>query len=181
MEKIKKIDRRVKKTKKSIRKAFILLIDKKDLNDITITELSRLADIDRKTFYLHYETVNDVYKEIEIEVSAKLQALLNSNKEFTFQKFFLGLNKIMQDDLEFYKVISKKPSYAFLLIECTELLNQKLIEKYPSMSPTTASFMSHGIIGAYVDWLNNNNDISLENLAVELGKILKKRTYMIDF
>ena len=69
MEKVKKIDRRVMKTKKSIRKAFILLINKKDLNDITITELSNLADIDRKTFYLHYETVNDVYKELEAEVS----------------------------------------------------------------------------------------------------------------
>lgn len=176
MEKVKKLDRRVKKTKKSIRKAFILLIDKKDLNDITITELSHLADIDRKTFYLHYETINDVYKEIEIEVSTKLHTLLNSDKDFTFQNFFLGLNKIMQDDLNFYKVISKKPSYSFLLAECTELLNQKLIEKYPFISPTTSSFISHGIIGTYVDWLNNNNDISLESLAIELGEILEKRS-----
>ena len=149
------------------------MINKKDLNDITITELSNLADIDRKTFYLHYETVNDVYKEIEAEVSGELQGLLHSDEEFTFQKFFLGLNKIMQGNLDFYKVISKKPSYAFMLTECTQLLNQKLTEKYPSMSTTTASFMSHGIIGAYVDWLNDNNDISLERLAVELRETLE--------
>lgn len=83
MEKVKKLDRRVKKTKKSIRKAFILLIDKKDLNDITITELSHLADIDRKTFYLHYETINDVYKDLE-SLAIELGEILKKRSTYHF-------------------------------------------------------------------------------------------------
>ena len=52
MEKVQKpVDRRVLKTKRAIRNAFAKLMVEKDINDITVMELSETADINRKTFY----------------------------------------------------------------------------------------------------------------------------------
>lgn len=48
-------DRRVRKTKQAIKNAFIQLLNKKDLEKITIQDITELADINRGTFYLHYE------------------------------------------------------------------------------------------------------------------------------
>lgn len=48
-----KTDRRVEKTKQAMRHAFVELLKRKPYNAITISELTREADIDRRTFYLH--------------------------------------------------------------------------------------------------------------------------------
>ena len=41
-------DRRVKKTKKAIQDALMTLMDKKNISDITIIELTKEADVNRK-------------------------------------------------------------------------------------------------------------------------------------
>ena len=52
----KKIDRRQVRTKRRIRDAFMELIMEKPMEKLTIKELAERADIDRKTFYLHYDS-----------------------------------------------------------------------------------------------------------------------------
>ena len=59
------MDRRKRKTRNSIRKAFNELLLKKEYNTITITEIATTADIDRKTFYLHYNSIDDILKEFQ--------------------------------------------------------------------------------------------------------------------
>lgn len=44
-------------TKELIRKEFIDLLNKKPIHNVTVTELARKCDIERKTFYYHYENV----------------------------------------------------------------------------------------------------------------------------
>lgn len=51
------MDLRVEKTKKQIINAFIELRSKKPLEKITIRELAELAQINKSTFYAHYEDI----------------------------------------------------------------------------------------------------------------------------
>ena len=53
-------DRRFARTEKAIVEAFLKLAEEQDPQKITVTALAREADIDRKTFYLHYDTVDAV-------------------------------------------------------------------------------------------------------------------------
>ena len=53
------VDRRVRKTQSAIKKAFIQLLKQKDLDHITIHDITEAADINRGTFYLHYEDKYD--------------------------------------------------------------------------------------------------------------------------
>nr|WP_315024214.1 TetR/AcrR family transcriptional regulator [uncultured Aminipila sp.] len=57
-------DLRVVKNKKHIKEAFLELIQKYDYEKITVTELAEKAMINRKTFYLHYETKDALLDEI---------------------------------------------------------------------------------------------------------------------
>jgi AcrR family transcriptional regulator len=61
-------DRRVRKTRDRIRGTLINLLLEKDLSEITISELAGLADINRGTFYLHYQDVEEVFSQIENEL-----------------------------------------------------------------------------------------------------------------
>ena len=56
------------KTRNLIRDTFAeLLYEKKNINKITVTELVQRADINRSTFYSHYDDVRHVAEDIKAE------------------------------------------------------------------------------------------------------------------
>ena len=68
MEKSKKEDLRVTKTLLTIRQTFREMICEMDYEDITIKELTERAMINRKTFYLHFESLDDLLEELRDEI-----------------------------------------------------------------------------------------------------------------
>lgn len=58
-------DLRVQRTIKSIYQAFEELICEKPYGKITVTELARRAQINKKTFYRYYETLDDLLAELQ--------------------------------------------------------------------------------------------------------------------
>lgn len=62
-------DLRVKKTKQAIRNAFKDMICDMDYEEMSIKELASRAQINRKTFYLHYQNLNDVMNELQDEIA----------------------------------------------------------------------------------------------------------------
>lgn len=57
------MDRRQRKTRKTIFEAFTELLSKKNFEQITVGEIIELADIGRATFYSHFETKDYLLKE----------------------------------------------------------------------------------------------------------------------
>lgn len=167
-----KTDRRIVKTKESIRKAFLQLIQSKDFHKITITELANAANIDRKTFYLHYNSIGDILKEFEAELADKVMILLREQKNFDLNFFFQGLNKIMLEDISLYRHISETSSYSFLKTECKEILKNTIKESFfdktnmeISKFNVHAEYIASGIIGIYTNWLSSDSGMSLEELT----------------
>jgi Transcriptional regulator len=78
-----KNDLRSIKTEKAIRRAFYQLTKEKDVKKITIRELSQRAEINKTTFYAHYETIFDLVETIEKET---IDYIVNNLAEF--QKLF---------------------------------------------------------------------------------------------
>lgn len=72
------VDRRVRKTKKNIRDALTELMREKGVKDITVRELSELADINRGTFYNHYKDVFDLLEQIESEMFEEFSGAISS-------------------------------------------------------------------------------------------------------
>lgn len=54
------VDRRVRKTRRQLRECLITLLKEKKVQDITVRELTDMADLNRGTFYLHYKDVFDL-------------------------------------------------------------------------------------------------------------------------
>ena len=54
------MDQRYIKKEQQIRYAFKTLLANKYFEDVSVSELCRLASIDRKTFYLHYQSLDDL-------------------------------------------------------------------------------------------------------------------------
>ncbi|MBQ9482873.1 MAG: TetR family transcriptional regulator [Ruminiclostridium sp.] len=58
----KPVDRRTLKTKKLIRDALAVLMTDRELQKVTVKDITDLADINRGTFYKHYLDVYDLYE-----------------------------------------------------------------------------------------------------------------------
>ena len=56
-------DRRVRRTRHAIHSAFRALVARDGFRNITVSALAREANIDRKTFYLHYRGLDDLMAE----------------------------------------------------------------------------------------------------------------------
>ena len=60
-----KEDLRIQKTREAIHKTFEEMICEMDYEQISIKELTERARINRKTFYLHYNSLDDLLKELQ--------------------------------------------------------------------------------------------------------------------
>ena len=66
-----KQDLRVVRTKEAIREAFKSLVCELPYEKVTVKAIADRAGINRNTFYLHYETTDDVLREIQGEHSSE--------------------------------------------------------------------------------------------------------------
>lgn len=87
----KKTDLRVIKTKRRIKEVFCELLKKKDVNQISVAELARIAEINKGTFYLHYQDIYALYAEI---LQDKVQEEVNSVT--FFHEFFEAPEDFLQ-------------------------------------------------------------------------------------
>lgn len=60
-------DLRVIKTRERIEAAMLELLQAKPLEKITVTELAKTAQINKGTFYLHYQDILDLYRQVFIK------------------------------------------------------------------------------------------------------------------
>ena len=74
---IPKTDRRVRRTRALLQQSLIRLMAEKEIKDITVKELTDLADITRGTFYLHYSDIYDILRSMEHEMFVEFNEILN--------------------------------------------------------------------------------------------------------
>ena len=75
-------DRRTKYTKSVIRQALFDLLKEKPLNKITVTDICKMADINRSTFYSYYEDVYALLTQIQNELFENIVLTLANDNWF---------------------------------------------------------------------------------------------------
>lgn len=178
----KNIDRRVVKTKHAIHNAFAQLLLEKELNDITITDIAELADINRKTFYNYYSGIHEVVDEIEDDIVDEFSEML-SETDFpdhleVILSLFEKLTAIFNSDLDFYGNLFLTRGNSGLMEKITRLIKKRVqeiaIQKGKDQSPNVEigiDFAVSGMLSVYRDWFNSNRDYSIEEISSVVGQM----------
>ena len=166
------MDRRQRKTRKLIFKAFIDLLSEKRYEQITVGEIICRADVGRATFYAHFETKDFLLKEICEELFGHIfQAKTGNNAQsYIFNceapdSVFLHLFQHLQkNDNNITKLLTSENNELFL--KYFKLNLTVLIKDNISMFDTKKAenlpedFWIRHISGVFVEtlswWIDNN-------------------------
>ena len=176
-----KIDRRVIKTKKAIRTAFVKLMSEKDIDRITIKELAEEADVDRKTIYNYYDSVQEIGEELSNEL---FELFETQTKEYRYQlsnpyESFDVLTKILSENLELYgQLINLNVTSHFFQISVNYFKSKirDVLKQRGDLTDIqvefTTEYLTNGLFAAYRCWFNSDRSLSLEEFSSEMGNLV---------
>lgn len=85
------LDRRTRRTREALMRALIALLQEKPLTAITVTELTTLADVNRATFYTHYQDIFDMYEHLQDYLCQICRAMVDTRGEELAHGKYRGL------------------------------------------------------------------------------------------
>lgn len=169
-------DKRVVRTKKSIKTALFRLMEQKDISAISVSELAKTANVNRRTFYTHYKNITDILDEIEGELVDALSGLVSnfdtSDYKTSTYNVFIGLNNLITVDFDYYFHLIRVDMRGVLMTRLksaikvsTDKLLQDMGGKYGQSFTMLSSFIVGGFFNAYLEWHNNPGNLSAERAA----------------
>ena len=173
-------DKRIIKTQKSIRNAFISLIKEKSLNQITVAEISRKADLGRGTFYLHYKDLYDLYEHIEYELYNELEEMFDRSYpscEPTNLKMILeNITEYIEENKDIFLFLIQQDSNGrkFKSFFNKKVMENSLWKEGSELNEIESTFIVSGVVGVLVEWLENGLSIQREKISNLLYKVLLK-------
>ncbi|MEH7414588.1 TetR/AcrR family transcriptional regulator [Neobacillus drentensis] len=180
-------DRRIIKSKKAMRDALISLMQEKDFKDITIMEIVETAELNRGTFYKHYQYKEDLLNEMIDEV---ITDLIESYREPYKNIDLFEVNNLTTSAIKIFDHVSKYANFYSLIFQsetlngferklCTvlkDLALNDLIDCFPkpSINPELhASYQAYAILGLIIEWISGGFKYSPSYMAEQLLEILK--------
>ena len=74
----KKENQRIILTKRMLQEGLLRLLDTKDLDKISVTELCKESGINRATFYNHYSSPQDLLTDLEMRLTGEMRQLIHN-------------------------------------------------------------------------------------------------------
>lgn len=177
------VDMRIVKTKKSIFRALLVLLQNNPITEITITDVCRLAMINRKTFYSHYESPFDAFLDMEGMIIRGYISELKSRhvifaSSFQASQFIYVTHALIQDELDDFHIL-----YPYFrngaFIRNFGITLGKEVSNYFSNNPAVKNIHNYifsyvfsltGLLVSYFDWIDSEYPVSLEQLANTVDK-----------
>lgn len=105
-----KANQRIVLTKRLLQEALLRLMEKKPLSKITVKELCEESDINRTTFYRHYNIPRDVLMDMEVEFSNQLYASFPVTGVKDISQYTEGLMTYLSEHSDLLKIFIKNNS-----------------------------------------------------------------------
>lgn len=170
------------RSRKLIKNAFSHLLQKKDFEKITVTEIVNLSGLNRGTFYAHYNNITDVLEEIEKEVTDKILSLFSAYKDSIIDNptpFLQEIANFLQKDYDFYKrLICAKVGENFIdklkdffIKTVYENIDTAIFDDKEKIV-LIVRFYTNGFANMYVDVFKGKLNVTLDELTKMMGEII---------
>lgn len=171
--------RRVKMTKALLKTSLIELMKTKSIHTISIKEICSGADINRSTFYRHYNTQYDLYDEIVNELlSSLIDAYTSSrNNGDSIQESIAAVLEVAEKEREICLVILSDKGNVTMGESFVRAISPIVTDDMNELSVYLFQFIAAGLANIVWTWLNNPVRQSPEELASLISSMMKRGIY----
>ena len=181
-------NRSVRETRAKIQSVFLDLMKKKPYHKISIREIAEAANINRSTFYLHYEDIYDLLDKIEDEINDELADAVRQIKR---EGYVQGKHP---QHTEVFRVLNKNADKARILMSengkngffnrTVETVKQTMLFGWrkanggvaPEKADLYATYVAYAVVGVF----RRNLNVEEPYTAEELGHFAGEVTEWID-
>lgn len=182
----KRVDRRVAKTQKAIRHAFHKLLTQSGIEKITVSALAREADIDRKTFYLHFSSIDDlINQEASILVDRVAHALAtpaHDEEKFAplnMKRVLTELANVAEEEEELYRRIISSLSIDQMVEALYEPVRRAAVENNRELFDSNERgfdyiirFYIAGTLSMFTQWFLEDHDQPIDSIMDMVERIM---------
>ncbi|WP_054940634.1 TetR/AcrR family transcriptional regulator [Paenibacillus ihuae] len=177
-----RMDRRIIKSQEAIKKAFIELMSEKNLDQITIQDISDRANVGRRTIYDHYLDKFDLLDKLIEEHINELRKLCRSAADLSFTEGNLLWCQYFENHFPFFStlLISKgAPVFRnkFLEFVIEELAEDVKVDEGINKGLSKdliLKFFGAAIVETIIAWISNGLIEPSKLVAEELGILLDR-------
>lgn len=168
-----KNNRRTQYTIQTLKRALLTLLQQEPLAKVTVTQICQEADINRGTFYLHFDNPDNLFEAIENDIFDQISPLLKVQPKDDLQDWGRRLVLVVEDNAVAMRImLSMKrtdkiidqifaQAHELFMHEFTaqgHINDHRLLEYY-------FTFFVSGSVGALEKWLSGEDKISSDELA----------------
>lgn len=172
-------NKRKKESQAKIKKIFVQLLQSKEINEISVTEICEKARLNRSTFYANYLDVYDLADKVAKDLEDNVFALYQEERQRKYNSNdFLKLFKHIKENQIFYQTYFKlNKDTTFIVTEYdTNLAKSIFKDKYIDYH---MEFFRAGLNAIIKKWLKNGCQESPEEIDLILKEEYKNKNFNI--
>lgn len=178
--KVQNVNASSKRTRNLIKNTFATLLqEKKELSNITVTELVKRASITRSSFYTHYDNIYDVAQELQDET---LDVLTKDTEDLrTVQDIYNYIDKVtcyLKEHEDIYSKILASNEPLVFAERLNKLITKKLYDTLGSKRQKdlllNVTFFTDGTILLIIRHFRGEIDYSLDDINEYTKKLFNK-------
>lgn len=175
-------DQRTRMTKRLLQGALVDLMREKPIRDVTVKELCQRADVNRSTFYLHYQDIYSLMEELEGEISQELTAALSQMSQAadqdSFSAFYTAIFTLFARHAELCEILLGENGDKAFVEQVFAMGREKCVAEWARIYPKAPkqqvemyyTFLSSGCVGLLRAWFASGcrEDAKVVGRQVEL-------------
>jgi AcrR family transcriptional regulator len=173
------LNRSVRNTKRKLRASLMKMVLRKPLRSITVKELTNDADVNRSTFYFHYQDVKAMVKEMEGEFFNDFAAALEAIDQKSHESLLI-LVRCLENHMDLCKIVLGSNGDMEFLEEMKNIIEEKISRIWKSAVPEMSdedlqildAFLIGGVVSTLQRWVREEPRASAEALAAVLNRLI---------
>ena len=176
-------DKRTERTLALIRSTFAELIIEQNEAKFTVQELTARAGINRKTFYLHFQSIEDLYYDLELRAEERLQKILTKNGffngKFSLKVFLNSLQELIDTIPALYEKLLTEDNYRFLFRNIKNRIKESVLSKVlkdgenPFKIEMVVEFVFSGLMKMFRVWHARKDEMPREEMIELAHKLIR--------
>ena len=159
---------------------FGLLAEKQDVSQLTVQRITNRAELNRATFYLHYEDINDLLRQIVHEIfdylSMKIEPILRTPHTNGHEQLVAFLDYIYEYRKIFAVLVEHKGFKTHLSNLLKRTIQARRESREGDLPPNLVSIdiIAASLLGIIMWWVKDGIQYSSEYVAGQIGLLYRR-------